>query len=96
MKLSRSKCRIVGVQTGELSYNSFGTNPVLRVKFAIVTEGGDTAGYFERASSWSDKSKELLAQLAESLETDALPYLFDEPIVEAQPGEEPTDEPPQI
>lgn len=95
MKLSRSSCRIKGIQTGDLSLNMNAASPILRVKFALLTEGGETAGYFEKASSWSERSQELLQQLTESLELDALPYVFDEPIEEGDP-DQPIEEPPQI
>lgn len=95
MKLSRSKCRIVGVQTGEASFIALGGAPHLRVKFALLTEGGETAGFFEKGSTWSEKTQDLLRQLTESMESDALPYIFDEPVEEMELGE-PVDEPPQI
>ncbi len=95
MKLSRSRCRIVGIQTGELSLNMNSGSPILRVKFALLTEGGETSGYFEKGSAWSDRSQELLLALTESLELDALPYVFDEPIEEGDPSA-PVEEPPQI
>jgi hypothetical protein len=95
VKLSRSRCRIVGVQAGEGSFLVLGGAPHLRVKFALLTEGGETTGYFEKSSAWSDRSQELLQQLTESLESDALPRIFDEPVDETEPGA-PVDEPPQI
>ncbi len=96
MKMSRSRCRIVGVQTGELSLNMNSASPILRVKFALLTEGGETSGYFEKGSTWSDRSQELLQQLTESLESDALPYIFDEPVEEGDPTSSAVEEPPQI
>jgi hypothetical protein len=85
----------VGIQTGELSLNMNAASPILRVKFALLAEGGETAGYFEKGAAWSDRSQELLQQLTESLELDALPYVFDEPIEEGDPTQE-VEEPPQI
>lgn len=96
MKLSRSRCKVVGVQTGELTLNVTSPSPLLRVKFALVAEDGGTVGYFEKGSAWSEKTQELLQQLTESLEADALPYLFDEPIEDLDPTKPPSEEPPQL
>ncbi len=96
MKLSRSKCRILGVQTGEASFVLLGGSPHLRAKFALVTEGGETAGYIEKSSTWSERTQELLQQLAASMETDVLPNIFNEPVAEDAEGGPPVEEPPQI
>ena len=95
MKLSRSKCHIVGLQTGEASFTVLGASPHLRVKFALITEGGETAGYFEKSSSWSERTQQLLQQFTESLEADALPHIFEEPIEDMEIGAL-VEEPPQI
>lgn len=96
MKLSRSKCLIVGAQAGEISAKLLGGQIILQAKFAIVTESGEAAGYFEKAGSWSERTQELLKQLSESLETDALPHIFEEPIEDGLPVDSTFEEPPQI
>jgi hypothetical protein len=78
MKLARSKSKIVGLQTGEFSVSLIGGSVILRTKFALLTEGGETAGFFEKSGGWSEKTSEALRLLAESLETDAMPHVFEE------------------
>lgn len=94
MKLSRSKSRIIGVQTGEVTINLMGGAALVRAKFALLSEGG-TVGHFDKSGAWSEKTEELLRQLTESMELDALPILFEEPAEDAS-GAEPGEEPPQI
>jgi hypothetical protein len=95
VKLTRSKCRIVGIQTGEGSFTVLGGSPHLRAKFALITEGGETAGYFEKSAAWSERTQQALEELTASMEADVLPNIFDEPVEEGTPSE-PVDEPPQM
>lgn len=100
MKLSRSPCRIVGIQAGEVSLKVLGPSLSLYAKFALLVEGGETSGFFEKTSAWSDRTQERLQAFLESLEEDALSHVFQQgsegEIQITTPGQEDDPEPPQI
>lgn len=95
MILSRSKSRVVGLQAGEVSINLLSGQAIVRAKFALVADDGSTVGHFDKAGSWSERTADLLQQLTQSMESDALPHLFDAPAEELKPGRG-EEEPPQL
>lgn len=71
MRISKGKSRIVAIQLGEAELNFLlPGKPPLRGKFAFVNEEGAPCGSTETLMGWSDKTVELLRQLAASMEKD--------------------------
>lgn len=76
---ANGKCRIDGLEVGELSYNGISSpTPVLTVKFAYVSyETGDRYGFGNRNVGWSEKTLELMKEFLTSVESDIAAEVFD-------------------
>jgi hypothetical protein len=76
---SDGKCKIDGVEVGELTFVGIGSpTPVLSVKYAYVfAETGDRMGYSNRNLGWSERTLSLLNDLLLSVEEDVAREVFD-------------------
>ena len=78
--LKEIKCRIRAVQLGEVDVNMVHQDrPVLQAKFVLLNTDFDACGSTSQSHGWSDKTLDLLRQLAVSMEEDILPGLFELP-----------------
>lgn len=101
MKLSNDKCKIVGIQLGEIRLSLIAdprSPAVSEAKFALVGEDGLFIGSLLLGSSaWNDNMRKALEGFIDVIEQEALNYVFDvkDGKTEATP-EKDTNEPPQF
>lgn len=78
MKITEDKCRIQAVMLGEATINFIRPDQVpVRAKFALLAgDDGSPCGFVEKANGWSEKTLTKMRELAESMEEDVLPHIF--------------------
>lgn len=76
---SDGKCKIDGVELGELTYTVLGApTPVLSVKYAYVSSAtGGRYGHGHMNTIWSETTMARLAELVASVEADVAAQVFD-------------------
>lgn len=102
MKLSEAPTKIFGIQVGDLTIDLIRTGiPTIRVKFALLTEEHGPTAFMDvsdTVSIWSPKTLEAMRAFTESLEEDALKFVFkvDGTQVTETPKDETSDGPAQF
>lgn len=92
MKLSKSRCRIVGLELKQAHLNFINPGlPPLTADFALIREDEERAGLLQRRLDWSPRTLAALAELQDAMEAETLEHVFD-----PQPEQEQAREPEQM
>ncbi len=87
--MSEGRCKVVGLQLGEAALNFIRTDEVpIRAKVALLSEEGSPCGFFTKNNGWSERTLEALRALADAIEEDCIPHIFDGGSAPANPSTE--------
>lgn len=87
MKLSQSKCQVVGLRAGEIEINLLNPlQPAVVAKFMLLRDDGTHAGMYTKGNSWGEDTVKAFENFIDKLEEEVLSELFDEE-VSSQPQE---------
>lgn len=78
MVKSDGKCKIDGVEIGDVRLHMFGTSPTLYAKYAFSnTNSGSRFGSGRRTQNWSESTWAKVRELLQSMEQDIVSELFE-------------------
>jgi len=92
MLVSKSKCRIVGIELQQAHLNFVNPAlPPLTADFVLIRDDEERAGLLQRRLEWSPRTLAALAELQDAMEAETLEHVF-----EPQPPQEQAREPEQM